>query len=222
MFLKFNYSWSHALNEDSQGGGGPAQPQNAACIRCDWGNSAADQRQALYGSFSYPLRFGGAHRWGGWSISGVNSLHTGMPLNVTISRKATAVPDGNTGSQRPDYVVGVSPIPEGGQSINDWINIAAFATPANSVFGNLGRDTVTGPSLFQIDAALEKDTSFSERMALIFRVDVFNVFNHPELGSPNLNVSSPATFGRITSLVNTSPIGTGGSRSIQLALRLRF
>jgi hypothetical protein len=59
-------------------------------------------------------------------------------------------------------------------------------------------------------------------MGLIFRVDVFNVFNHPELGSPNLNVSSPATFGRITSLVNTSPIGTGGSRSIQLALRLRF
>ena len=58
LFLKFNYSWSHALNEDSQGGGGPAQPQNAACIACEWGNSASDQRQALYGSASYPLPFG--------------------------------------------------------------------------------------------------------------------------------------------------------------------
>jgi hypothetical protein len=145
-----------------------------------------------------------------------------MPLNVTISRKATAVPDGNTGSQRPDAVLGVSPIPAGGQSINDWINIDAYATPANGVFGDLGRDTVTGPNLFQIDGALQKDTSIKERMALIFRVDVFNAFNHPELGSPNLNVSSPATFGRITSLVNTSLIGTGGSRSIQLALRLRW
>jgi hypothetical protein len=222
LFLKFNYAWSHALNENTQGGGGPNPTENVACVRCDWGNSAADQRQALYGSLSYPLPFGRSSKWGGWSLSGVNSFHTGLPLNVTISRKATAVPDGNTSNQRPNFVLAVSPIPAGGQSINDWINIAAFATPANGVFGNEGRDTVLGPSLFQIDAALQKDTPFNERMGLIFRVDAFNVFNHPELGSPNLNVSSPATFGRITSLENTSPIGTGGARSIQLALRLRF
>lgn len=222
LFLKFNYSWSHALNEDSQGGGGPATPENAACVSCEWASSAADQRHALYGSLSYSLPFLRSSRWGGWSLSGVNSFHSGMPLNITITRKASAVPDGNTSNQRPDAVVGVSAIPVGGQSINDWINIAAFATPANGVFGNLGRDTVTGPDLFQIDAALQKDTKLTERMGLIFRAEVYNVFNHPELGSPNLNISSPATFGRITSLANTSPIGTGGARSIQLALRLRF
>ncbi len=222
LFLKFNYSWSHALNEDSEGGGGPATPQNAACIACEWGNSAFDQRQALYGSANYPLPFGQGRPWGGWSLSGVNSFHTGLPLNITTTRKATATPDGNTSNQRPNFVVGVSPIPAGGQSINDWINIAAFATPANGVSGNLGRDTVTGPNLFQIDAALQKDTKISERMGLIFRVDVFNIANHPNLGSPNLNISSPATFGRISSLVNTTPVGTGGSRSFQLALRLRF
>jgi hypothetical protein len=200
LFLKFNYSWSHALNEDSQGGGGPSTPQNAACIACEWGNSASDQRHALYGSLSYLLPFGRSAQWGRWSISGVNSFHTGLPLNVTISRKATALPDGNTGNQRPDYAYGQSLIPAGGQSINDWINIAAFTTPANGVWGDAGRDTITGPSLFQIDAALQKDTRINDRMG----------------------VSSPATFGRITSLVNTSPIGTGGVRSIQLALRLRF
>ncbi len=222
LFLKFNYSWSHALNEDSAGGGGPAVPQNAACIACEWGDSPFDQRHALYGSASYPLPWGRGRRWGGWSLNAVNSFHTGLPLNVTITRKASAVPDGNTSNQRPDYVVGVSPIPLTGQSINDWINIAAFATPANGVFGTEGRDTVTGPSLFQIDASLQKDTKINERMGLIFRLDVFNIANHPELGNPNLNISSPATFGRITSLVNTSPVGTGGSRSLQLALRLRF
>jgi hypothetical protein len=145
-----------------------------------------------------------------------------LPLNVTISRKATAVPDGNTSNQRPNYVGGVSLIPITGQTIGDWINLAAFATPANGTWGNAGRDIVIGPRLFQQDAALQKDTRINERMGLIFRVDVFNIFNHPQLGSPNLNVSSPATFGRITSLENTSPIGTGGSRSIQLALRLQF
>jgi hypothetical protein len=168
------------------------------------------------------LPFFRSNRWGGWSLSGVNSFHTGLPLNVTITRKATAVPDGNTTNQRPDYVYGQPLIPAGGQNINDWINIAAFTTPANGVFGDAGRDAVIGPDLFQIDLALQKDTRLSERMGLIFRADVFNVFNHPELGSPNLNISSPATFGRITSLLNTSPIGTGGARSIQLALRLSF
>ena len=222
LFLKLNYSWSHAINEDSQGGGGPATPQNAACVVCDKGNSASDQRHAVYANASYALPFGRSNRWGGWSLSGVNSFHTGLPLNVTVTRKATAVPDGSTSNQRPDYVYGVSQIPMGGQNINDWININAYATPANGAWGDLGRDTVIGPRLFQIDAALQKDTRLSERMGLIFRADVFNVFNHPELGSPNLNISSPATFGRITSLLNTSPIGTGGARSIQLSLRVKF
>jgi hypothetical protein len=56
---------------------------------------------------------------------------------------------------------------------------------------------------------------------MVFRVDVFNVFNHPELGSSNLNISSPATFSRIASLENTSPIDTSGAR-IQWALRFRL
>lgn len=222
LFLKLNYSWSRAINEGAQGGGETSTPENVACVSCDKGNSASDLRHSVYGSLSYALPLLRANRWGGWSLSGVNSFHTGLPLNVTISRKATAVPDGNTTNQRPEYVYGQPLIPAGGQSINDWINLAAFATPANGVFGDAGRDIVTGPGLFQIDAALQKDTKINERMGLIFRVDVFNVVNHPELGKPNLNVSSPATFGRITSLVNTSPIGTGGSRSIQLALRLSF
>jgi hypothetical protein len=221
LLLKFNYSWSHAINQDTQGGGGPSQPENAACFSCEKGNSASDQRHAAYANVTYPLPFLRTNRWGGWSLSGVNSFHTGLPLNLSVSRKAAAVPDGNTGSQRPNIVYGAPLIPTD-QNLNDWINIAAFTTPANGTFGNAGRDIVDGPGLFQIDAALQKDTTINERMGLIFRFDVFNVFNHPPLGSPNLNISSPATFGRITSLANTSPIGTGGSRSIQLAMRLRF
>jgi hypothetical protein len=171
---------------------------------------------------SYLLPFGRSSRWGGWSISGINSFRTGLPLTVSVSRKAGDVPDGNTNMQRPDVVPGMSLIPANSQTIDHWINIAAFATPAKGTWGNAGRNIVRGPQLFQIDAALAKDTRITERTALVFRADVFNVFNHPELGSPNLDFSSPATFGRITSLMNTSPIGTGGCRSIQLALRLVF
>jgi hypothetical protein len=222
LFLNFNYSWSHAINEGSSGGGGPTQPQNVSCRACDRSNSESDQRHSFHGSVHYALPFARSKRWGGWSISGVNSFRTGLPLNVTVSRKATEVPDGNTNGQRPDYVAGVSMIPANGQTIDHWINLAAFAVPAKGAWGNLGRDVARGPQLFQIDASLAKDTKISERVGLVFRADVFNVFNHPELGNPNLNISSQATFGRINSLMNTSPVGTGGCRSIQLALRLGF
>jgi hypothetical protein len=171
---------------------------------------------------SYRLPFGGTKLWGGWSVSAVNSFRTGLPLTVTTSRKATDTPDGNTNQQRPNVVAGVSLVPAGGQSINGWTNIAAFSAPAVGTWGNAGADIVNGPKLFQIDAALAKDTKLTERTGLVFRADIFNIFNHPELGAPNLNFSAPATFGRITSLLNTSPIGTGGCRSIQLALRLTF
>src|SRR5262249_10577060 len=157
-----------------------------------------------HGSFVYRLPVGRSSRLGGWSISGVNSFRTGLPLTVSASRKATDVPDGNVNMQRPDLVSGVSLIPSNGQAIDHWVNIAAFANPIKGTWGNAGRSLVRGPKLFQIDAALAKDTRITERTSLTFRADVFNVFNHPELGSPGLNFSSPATFGRITSLLNTT------------------
>ena len=69
----------------------------------------------------------------------------------------------------------------------------------------------------------EKEGSrIRERSNLMFRLEIFNVFNHPQLGKPNVNFSSLATFGRITSISNTSPIGTGTARSPQLAARFTF
>jgi hypothetical protein len=222
FFINFNYAWSHTLNEGSMGGGGPNPTEIVSCVRCDWGSSPSDQRHSLHGSLSYRLPLGTSKLWGGWSISAVNSFRTGLPLTVTASRKATETPDGNTNQQRPNVVAGVPVIPAEDQSMNDWTNIAAFSAPLPGTWGNAGANIVRGPKLFQIDAALAKDTRVTERTGLVFRADIFNVFNHPELGAPNLNFSAPATFGRITSLLNTSPIGTGGCRSVQLALRLTF
>jgi hypothetical protein len=52
-------------------------------------------------------------------------------------------------------------------------------------------------------------------------MEVFNLFNHPQLGNPNVNISSPM-FGEITSISNTTPIGTGTARSVQFAARFTF
>ncbi len=139
FFINFNYSWAHALNEGSQGGGGPNPTEIVSCVRCDWANSPSDQRQSLHGRLSYLLPFGKSKLWRGWSISAVGSFRTGLPLTVSTSRKATDTPDGNTAQQRPDVVTGVSLIPPGGQGINNWTNIAAFSAPAHGTWGMLER-----------------------------------------------------------------------------------
>jgi hypothetical protein len=215
LFLGMNYTFGHAIN-DSDG-----DPENVACRACSRGRAAYDIRHNVYIQSSYPLPLGHFAALRNWTISGVASMRSGFPLSVTVSRKATVMPDGNNTNQRPNLVPGVSLIPPGGQTINEWINPAAFAIPANETWGTAGRGIAQGPGLVQIDAALSKAIKFSEQTNLMFRMEVFNVFNHTELGNPNTNFSSPL-FGQITSVSNTTPIGTGSARSVQLAARFTF
>ena len=215
LFLGMNYTFGHA-NNDTDG-----DPENVACRSCSRGRASYDVRHNLYIQSSYPLPLGHSVPLRNWTISGVASIRTGFPLNVTVSRKATALPDGNSTSQRPDVVYGQSLIPANGQTITDWINSAAFAVPANGTWGDAGKNLIQGPGLFQIDAALSRRVRITEGTNVMLRMEAFNVFNHPELGNPNTNLSSPS-FGQITSVANTTPIGTGSARSIQFAARFTF
>jgi hypothetical protein len=132
------------------------------------------------------------------------------------------VPNGYNISQRPDLVPGVSFEPPAGQTIQGWINPAAFRVPARGVFGNAGRNIARGPGLMQIDAGLSKRFAIAERSALEFRGEVFNVLNRTQLANPSGDVTVPAQFGIIQSTVNTTPIGTGTPRQLQFMLRVSF
>jgi hypothetical protein len=215
LFLGLNYTYSHAINDND------FAPENANCRSCSKGNAAFDVRHNLYFQASYPLPLRHSMFLRDWEISGVGSMRTGMPLTVTVSRKVTDILDGNNVAQRPNVVPGISLIPAGGQTIDHWINPAAFSIPAIDTWGTAGTGIVRGPSLFQFDTALQKAILITERTKLSLRMEGFNVFNHPQLGAPNLNFSSPA-FGRITSVSNSSPIGAGTARSVQFAARFTF
>jgi hypothetical protein len=163
----------------------------------------------------------------------VNTLLTaraGLPINVTLSRSASALPDGNNVNQRPNRVVGV-PLYLSGRGVHAWLNPAAFAVPASGMWGNLAKNAVTGPPLWQDDSTLEKKFRVTERSSLIFRAEAFNLFNRALYGQPGatLNVgsngliSAPASFGVITSTVNPSGlVGTGTPRELEFALRATF
>jgi hypothetical protein len=230
-----NYMWSHSINDGGIGGGESDTPQNVFCRACEKASSDFDVRHTFNVSGVYQLPVGagkphfsqpGAARatLGGWQLSGIATARTGLPVNVVVNRSNSALPDlySVSGSERPNIVPDVSLTPSGGQTPGNWINPAAFAIPAPGTFGDAGRNLVRAPGLWQVDSALSKTIGFTERLGLQFRAEVFNLFNRAQYGSPQANLSSPLSFGVITTPVNQGATGSGTPRQFQLALRLSF
>lgn len=232
--LSGNYLYSHSIDDGSTGGDDKTQPQNVGCRACERSSSRFDVRHTITLNSVYDLPFGPGRRYfkgggvvgaliGGWELSGILSARTGQPVIVTVSRRAADLPDQNaTNTQRPDLMLGVSVIPQSGQTPAQWINPAAFRTPVPGTWGNVGRDVVRGPGQFQIDTALTKRARITESVNLEVRADAFNIANKPQYAAPGSNISSPATFGRITSVMNPGATGSGTPRQFQLSLRLNF
>jgi hypothetical protein len=161
---------------------------------------------------------------GGWQLSGIATARTGLPVNVVVTRSNSSLPDqySVSGSERPNLIPGVPLAPPGGRTPQDWINAAAFAAPVAGTYGNAGRNLVRAPGLWQIDTAVAKKIDLTERLGLQLRAEAFNVCNRAQYGSPQANLSSPLSFGVITTPVNQGATGSGTPRQFQLALRLSF
>ena len=234
LLLSANYMWSHSINDGSIGGGESDTPQDSFCRSCDKASSDDDVRQMFNVSVVYQLPFGAGKRLfsssgilrallGGWELSSIASWQTGLPVNITIDRPNSAVPGlfSISGEERPDLVPGVSLIPPGGQTPDDWINPAAFSIPAPGTFGNLGRNVFRAPGISQIDVGLSKYISVTERASLRLRADLFNVLNRAQYGAPNTDLSL-GNFGVITIPANTGATGRGTPREIQLSAKIAF
>ena len=236
LSLSLNYMWSHEIDDgsDGSGDGDSLVAQDVSCLHCDRASGAFDARHVVNANGVYELPFGPSKPFlnqpgllrsifGSWDLNSIVSAHTGFPVNVTVDRDASAVPDGNTKSQRPDLVPGVSLSPPGGPTTSQWINPAAFTNPAPGTFGNTPRNVARAPAVWQVDMGIGKHLQLTERLQLQFRTEVFNIFNHPQYGSPQANLSSgPSVFGSILSTVNTGPVGTGTPRQMQFVLRAEF
>jgi hypothetical protein len=231
FLFQANYMWSHGITDASDGSGTSVGFQDMACRACDRSSSDIDVRQTLSTNGIWQLPFGHGQHFlnsglasnilGGWSLTGLATARTGTPINITVTRKSAAMPDGNTSGQRPNYVQGQS-IYAANQSIPTmWFNPAAFSTPANGTWGNLGRYIATGPRNYEIDTGLQKRFRVTERLALNFRAAAFNLLNNPQWSNPSGNTSS-SNFGKITSILNTGATGTGAPRRLEFMLRAEF
>jgi hypothetical protein len=157
----------------------------------------------------------------GWELSGLGTARTGRPVNILVARKATDLPDQNNANQRPDYIGGTQ-IDPSHQTVQNWLNLSAFAVPAKGAWGNVGKNVARGPGLWQVDPALTKRMWLRESVSLDFRAEVFNFFNRAQYGDPVASISNAVQFGQITGPVNTGAAGSGTPRQIQLMLRLSF
>jgi hypothetical protein len=231
LLWQTQYMWSHAIADGSMGAGESISFENQACRVCDRSDSAYDVRHTFTTNAIYQLPVGPGRRFlntrsiagqvlGGWELSGIATANSGLPVNITVSRSRSALPDGNNSGQRPDLVPGV-PLYPANQTIDNWFNPAAFSIPAPGTWGNLGRNVGRGPSWYEIDMALQKAFALTERTHLEFRAEAFNVLNHPAYASPSSNISA-GSFGIISNVLNTGAVGTGTPRRIQLMLRLNF
>ncbi|HTD24620.1 MAG TPA: carboxypeptidase regulatory-like domain-containing protein [Terriglobales bacterium] len=244
LLFSVNYLWSHEIDDGSLGGGDSDFPQDPECRPCERASGDFDARHTFNANFVYELPFGSGRTYlnqpgilrglfGAWNVTSIVGGRTGLPVNVTLSRSGSAVPDGNTQNQRPNLVPGVSLTPAGGSTIIEWINPAAFAIPAAGTFGNAPRNVVRGPGIWQADVGLGRHFVLSERVGLEFRAEAFNLFNRAQFAAPQSDFSvvsgagsgntiQPNGFGAIISTVNKGPVGTGTPRQLQFMLRMNF
>jgi hypothetical protein len=202
------YTWSKARTDANSYN---YQPMNSYNLRGDWGSSSYNRNQVLVFSYVYPLPFWKTGReWykvalGGWQVSGVTTLQTGLPFNLVLPGDTAGTGISN---QRPN-VLG----PWQGPTRTQYLNPSAFGIPAAGTFGNLGAYALFYPFFNNWDVALQKNFRLTERLNTAFRAEFFNVPNHLSYTSLSTTVTS-STFGQVT--------GATDPRTMEFALRLSF
>jgi hypothetical protein len=116
----------------------------------------------------------------------------------------------------------------GPKAVAEWFDTTCFTTTYLQAafnagvprYGNEQRNALIGPKYNNLDFALLKNFSLSERFKLQFRFETFDTFNHANFSAPN-STANTATNGQIASTVNTG-IANNANRDIQFALKLSF
>jgi hypothetical protein len=224
-----NYTWSHATDEVSN------EVDFGTLVR---GNADFDVPHNFNEAVTYDLpkfRSGPILRslFGNWSIDSSLYLQSGPPMDLFAGFNIRE--DGTQVNVRPDVVAGVpfwirDPLVPSGRRINR----AAFSlppkVPGTSFFsrqGTLGRNVVRLPGIYQVNFALRRQFNIGEKVKLQFKVETFNLLNHPLFGQYDNHVQF-SNFGIAQTTLNANLGGLnslyqlGGPRSMQFSLRLTF
>jgi hypothetical protein len=259
--LRGNYTWSKNLDDGSAwntsvSGNTPAYVEFPLQPKLDWGLAATDVRQSASINGSYDLPFGPNHRFlshssapvgfiaSGWTASAILAVQTGFPFSPQLGYN----PPGNGDSRNPirpswnpSFSGNLYP-----RTAGEYFNPNAFIQPTvsipngsggNTIYGTYGdvkRDSLTGPGLTELDFSAVKNTHITERLNLQFRAEFFNIPNRTNFLTPNEVVySSAPTITKSGGVETVTPLAvspTAGvvtatsttSRQIQFGAKLQF
>jgi hypothetical protein len=216
------YQWGKSIDDSSTFGGAgniTTTAQNWLDLSAERGLSNFDIRHQFTMSFVWtsPIAGPGSHVAADgkvgrllkdWQISGTITAQTGMPLTARVLGNAQQLAQtSGVGSERASATG--EPIEAG----SGFFNMAAFAVPATGTYGDAGRNTIPGPGLCSVNAALARSFTLSERRRLEFRLETTNSLNN--VNYTNLyTVVNAANYGLASS--------AGAMRTLQAVVRFRF
>ena len=234
LTFKANYTYSKILDINSaflatSSTNEPPSVLNPFDMRSAKGPASFNLKHQFNVNYSYQLPFGRGQRFGsgatgvadtligGWQLNGSVSAQSGFPFTPLLGSNASGTGD----TQNPD-VPSLNPAFSGPVilgKVDQWFDPRAFVMPLAGTFGNVARGSFVGPKMTNFDMSLFKRFNITERYNLQFRAEAFNIFNHPNFGTPN-----PVTFSgnNYSSSAGVITATSTTSRQIQFALKLLF
>ena len=224
-----SYTYSKVLTDNSGPNAYPSFPQNSYNIHGEYGPADFDLTHILTFNYSWDLPFfKSAHGVAktvldGWQVSGITSFQSGQPLTVIFFSDPAGV--FLFGKERPNQVgnpfvagaVAANPgcaAPSSVHTRDNWFNPCAFVAQDPGTFGNEHRGALRGPHLQNWDLSLMKNFALHEGVGLQFRAEAFNLFNHPNLATPDTAIDDGANFSKV--------LGSLSPRILQMSLALKF
>jgi Carboxypeptidase regulatory-like domain len=200
-----NYVWSKSLDNSSDGEDfvvNAAQPQDSNSPEREYARSNFNvpHRFVWIAGYQLPRMSGSWPRLtNGWGADSTVTLQSGQPFTLNYNFEDD-YSGGGDGFDRPDVV---GPIVYDKRNPSNYLQLSSFAMPCTQGsfplsgfasdcvpgtrhYGNLGRNSLDGPTFKQWDLAIYKNTAISERFSLQLRADFFNILNHPNFANPEL------------------------------------
>jgi hypothetical protein len=235
--FNFNYNYSKSLDTGSLS---TTVLQDATRPYLNYGPSDYDTRHRISVNAIYALPFKGNRLVEGWQLSGISQWQTGNPLNITTASTFT----GTANVLHPNLLQPVQyqktrPSATTVRWLGADLCINGAVTPTcvyqalttTAGFGNLSRNALVGPGFADTDFSIEKNTAITEQVKFQFRVDAFDIFNHPSFGNPSTTIALPG-LGQTTITANPSfglisgtrfQVGDlGSSRQLQIVGKIIF
>ncbi len=199
-------------NASSIGGGQETVALFDNNLHLERGLSTFDIRHQLNANWMVELPFGDRKRFfshpglwnrllSEWNWNGNLSMNSGTPLTARVLGNSIGMLGVETSQSLRADSTGLNPsLSDAEQSWSRYFNTAAFAVPEPGMLGNVARNTIPGPGLFNVNMGLGKTIRLSQEGARIsFRIQASNVFNHANPSGLGVVVNA-SNFGQVTSV----------------------